>query len=90
MLPLSLCVSSDESPNIFEPSVYNIDEVTIEDVIDVAVKEPTVMSGVPVKPVAVEPEIPAAVNTPFPSRVVVLDAKLDEVVVNAPDISVAI
>ena len=40
------------SPNVFEPSERTMDDVTIEDVIDTAVIEPTVISGVPDKPVA--------------------------------------
>ena len=40
MCPVNVCVSDDESPNSFEPLVYMIDAVTLEDVIDVAVKTP--------------------------------------------------
>ena len=45
------------SPNIFDPSVCSIEEVTIDDVILVTFNlvasiAPTVISGVPVKPVA--------------------------------------
>jgi len=40
MSPINLWVSVEASPNIVEPSVKTTDDVTKEDVIDVAVIEP--------------------------------------------------
>tara|TARA_R110001592_G_scaffold225540_2_gene481512 strand:+ start:176 stop:577 length:402 start_codon:yes stop_codon:yes gene_type:complete len=44
MLPLNVWVSDDVSPNILDPSVSKIDEVTIEDVKAVTVRLDTVIS----------------------------------------------
>ena len=73
ILPLKVWVSEIASPNMFDPSVCIIEEVTIEEVILVTFKltasiEPTVILGVPAKPVAVPVKVPMnelAVITPL-------------------------
>ena len=63
MCPLNKCVSEIVSPKIFEPSVWSIDEVTIDDVIlvtfkDVAFKVVNVPAAAEAPPMVVPSIVP--------------------------------